>query len=79
VNSISGFEDLRKKTVRRDLERRLRALEAASRGGFEIWVYQGGELVRGPQGELLTREEAESRCRAAGMFAFFCTESDMLL
>ena len=65
--------------MQRDLERRLRALEAARRGGIEIWVYQGIGLVRGPHGEQMTQEEAESRCRAAGRIALFCSKSDLLL
>ena len=65
--------------MRRDLERRLRALEAARTGGFEIWVYQGDGIVRGPHGEHMTREEAEARCRASGKFAFFFTKTQMRL
>jgi hypothetical protein len=79
VNSISGFERLRKKTVQRDLERRLRAVEVAGSGAIEFWIYQGDGMVRGPNGQQMTREEAESQCRAAGKFAHFCSETDMRL
>jgi hypothetical protein len=65
--------------MRRDLEHRLRAVERKGSGGFEIWIYQRGGIVRGPHGEQMTREEAESRCRAAGKFAHFCSETDMRL
>ena len=64
--------------MRRHLERRLRALEAARRGGCEFWIYRGDE-VRSPDGEQVTREEAESRSRAAGRFAFFISETDWRL
>jgi hypothetical protein len=65
--------------MRRDLERRLRALEVAGSGGIEFWIYQSNGMVRGPKGEEMTREEAESQCRAAGKFAHFCSETDMRL
>jgi hypothetical protein len=65
--------------VQRDLEHRLRDVEASGSGGIEIWVYRGNGIVCGPHGEQMTREEAESRCRAAGKFAHFCSESDMCL
>jgi hypothetical protein len=48
--------------MRRDLERRLRKIEIADAraDGFELWIGQGDGMVRGPSGELLTREEVET-------------------
>jgi hypothetical protein len=46
--------------MRRDLERRLRAVEVAGSGRIEIWVHQDDDLVRGPRGEQMTFEEAEA-------------------
>jgi hypothetical protein len=59
-NSISGFGQLRQETMRRDLERRLRAVEAAGSGRIEIWVRRDDGLVRSPRGEQMTFEEAEA-------------------
>ena len=63
----------------RDLERRLRAVEVAGSGGIEIWIQQGDGTVRGPQGEQMTREEAEALGRATGTFPIFCSETDARL
>jgi len=63
--------------VRRDLERRLRAIELKRSAGFEYWICQRDGMVRGPHGEQMTREAAESRCRSAGKLAF--CETDMRL
>jgi hypothetical protein len=63
--------------VRKDLERRLRAVEAARTGGIEFWVSQGDGTYRGPQGEQITGSKAEVRCRRAGKLLFFCTQADM--
>jgi hypothetical protein len=49
--------------VRRDLERRLRAVEVAGSGGIEIWFEQGDGTVCGPHGVRMTREEAD--CESA--------------
>jgi hypothetical protein len=47
--------------VRRDLKRRLRAIDVTgAKSGIEIWIGQGGGMVRGPRGEQMTREEAEA-------------------
>ena len=65
--------------MRRDLERRLRAVEAAGSAGIEIWIEQGDGTVRGPHGEQMTREEAEALGHAAGTFPIFLSEADALL
>jgi hypothetical protein len=65
--------------VRRDLERRLRAVEVAGSGGIEIWIDQGDGTVRGPHGEQTTREEAETLGRGAGTFPIFLGEIDARL
>jgi hypothetical protein len=64
--------------VRRDLERRLRAVEVADTraDGFELWIGQGDGTVRGPSGELLTCEELEARRRATGRFLFVISQTD---
>lgn len=59
----------------RDLERRLRAVEAARPRRVEIWIYQGDGTVRGPQGEEMTCEEAEALGRATGRFLFFFSKT----
>ena len=63
----------------RDLERRLRAVEVAGSGGIEIWIQQGDGTVRGPQGEQMTREEAEALTRAAGKIQIVISETDARL
>jgi len=65
--------------MRRDLERRLRAVEVAGSGGVEIWVDQGDGTVRGPDGEQMTGEEAEALARAAGSIPIFISEADAQL
>jgi hypothetical protein len=44
--------------MRRDLERRLRHLENtdAGRSAIEFWIDEGGNIVRGPRGERITRD-----------------------
>jgi hypothetical protein len=46
--------------VRRELKRRLRAVELSGSGGIEIWIFQGDGTVRGPHGEQMMRKEAEA-------------------
>jgi len=66
--------------VRRDLKRRLRAIEVAgAKSDIEIWIGQGGGMVRGPHGEQMTREEAEALGRATGRRLFFISEVDARL
>jgi hypothetical protein len=65
--------------MRRDLERRLRAVEAAGSAGIEIWIEQGDGTVRGPQGEQLTREEAEALARDAGTCLITISKTDARL
>lgn len=65
--------------MRKDLERRLRAVEVAGSGRIEIWVRQGDGLVRGPRGEQMTFEEAEALGRAVGTIPVFFSEIDMHL
>jgi len=62
--------------VRRDLERRLRAVEAARAGSDdnEIWFEQGDGTVCGPHGVRMTREEADVLWRAAGTFPIVISE-----
>ena len=63
----------------RDLERRLRAVEAARPRRFELWISLGDGTFRGPSGEQMTREEAEALRRAAGTFQFFVNKGDAQL
>lgn len=65
--------------MRRDLERRLRAVEVAGSGRIEIWVHQDDGLVRGPRDEQMTFEEAEALCRAVGKIPVFFSEADLEL
>jgi hypothetical protein len=65
--------------VRRDLKRRLEAVEVAGSGGFEIWIGQGDGTFRGPHGEQMTREEAEALGRAPGIFPCFLSKGDSRL
>jgi hypothetical protein len=65
--------------MRRDLERRLRAVERKGTGGYEYWICAGDGMVRGSSGELLTREEVEARARAAGKYCYFASETDSRL
>ena len=65
--------------MRRDLERRLRAVEVAGSGRIEIWVRQNDDLVRNPRGEQMTCEEAEALCRVVGTIPIFLTETDLNL
>jgi hypothetical protein len=65
--------------MRRELERRLRALEAARSGGIDIWVQLGNGMVRGLLGEEIPYEEAEELSRAAGNATFFISEVDSRL
>jgi len=63
--------------MRRDLERRLRAVEIAGSGRIEIWVRQDDGLVRSPRGEPMTFEEAGALWRAVGTFPVFFSETDL--
>lgn len=63
----------------RDLERRLRAVEAARPRRFEIWISQGDDTFRGPHGEQMTQEEAEALGRATGTMQHFVNETDARL
>ena len=67
--------------MRRDLERRLRQIEATDvwSDRIEIWVDQGDGTVCGPRGEQMTFEEAEALGRAAGKCIVFFTEMDFQL
>ena len=65
--------------MRRDLERRLRAVEAAGSAGIEIWIEQGDGMVRGPHGEHMTREELDALTRATGTCVITIGETDALL
>ena len=63
--------------MRRDLDRRLRAVEVAVSGRIEIWVHQDDGLVRSPRGEPMAFEEAEALWRAVGTFPVFLSETDL--
>ena len=65
--------------MRPDLKRRLRAVEVAGSGGFELWIGQGDGMIRGPSGELLTREEVETRRRTSGRLLFVISAVDARL
>jgi len=52
--------------MRRDLERRLRAVEVAGSGGLVVLFERDDATVRGPYGEQLTREDAAALWRATG-------------
>lgn len=62
--------------MRRDLERRLRAVEVAGSGRIEIWIYQDDGLVRRLGGEPMTFEEAEPLWRAGGAIPIQIMEGD---
>lgn len=70
---------IEKKTMRRDLERSLRAVERRGSGGHGYWFCAGDGMVRNFSGDLLTREEIEARARAAGKFCYFASETDSRL
>jgi hypothetical protein len=63
--------------MRRDLERRLRAVEVAGSGKTEIWVRQDDGLVRSPRGEQMTFEEAKALWRAVGAIPVLFSEEDL--
>ena len=63
--------------MRRDLERRLRAVEVAGSGRIEIWVRQDDGLVRSPGGEQMTFEEAEALWDAADTIPVVLSETDL--
>jgi hypothetical protein len=63
--------------MRRDLERRLRAVEVAGSGTTGIWVHQDDGLVRSPRGEQMTFEEAEALWRASGAIPILLSEEDL--
>jgi hypothetical protein len=65
--------------MRRDLERRLQAIEAAGSAGIEIWIEQDDGTVRGPRGEQMTHEEAEALGRATGKLTIVISETDAQL
>ena len=65
--------------MRRDLERRLRAVEVAGSAGIEIWIEQDDGMVCGPHGEQLMREEADVLARAAGTCIITISETDARL
>jgi hypothetical protein len=65
--------------MRRDFERRLRAVEVAGSGGLEIWVDQGDGTVRGPRGEQVTREEVEALGPSRGTIRMIFSEVDARL
>jgi len=65
--------------VRPDLKRRLQVVEVGGSGGFELWIGQGDGMVRGPSGELLTREEVETRRRTSGRLLFVISAVDARL
>jgi hypothetical protein len=62
--------------MRRDLERRLRAVEVAGSGRIEVWVRQDDGLARSPGGEQMTFEEARALARALGTIQVFISEGD---
>ena len=62
--------------MRRDLERRLCAIERLKPRGFELWVRQEDGTVRGSQGQVMTQEEAEALTRVSRKSAFFISEAD---
>jgi len=62
--------------MQRDLERRLRAAEAAGSASNEIWIEQGDGTVRGPDGEQMTREEVDAVARATGTCLITITISE---
>ena len=62
--------------MRKDLERRLRAVEVAGSGRLEIWVRQDDGLVRSPRGDQMTFEEAEALWRAVGTIPVVIVEGD---
>jgi hypothetical protein len=65
--------------MRRDLERRLRAVERKGTGGYEYWICEGDGMFLSSSGELLTREEVEARARAKGNICAFASKTDSRL
>ena len=66
--------------VQREHKRRLRAIELACRKPvFVTWRPQGDGALRGPNGEQMTREEAQALERAAGRIADFVSSVDLRL
>jgi hypothetical protein len=63
--------------MRRDLERRLRAVEVAGSGRIEIWVRQDDGLVRSPGGAQMTFEEVEALWGAADTIPVLFSEGDL--
>jgi hypothetical protein len=47
--------------MRRDLERRLRAVEIVRPGANagQVWIQQSDGMLRGPRGEIITRDAFE--------------------
>jgi hypothetical protein len=48
--------------MRRDLERRLKAVETARlrAGGVEIWIEQSNGILRGPRGKTISKDTFEA-------------------
>jgi hypothetical protein len=62
--------------MRRDLERRLRALEVAGSGRIVVCTEQGDGRVAGPHGEQVTWAEAEALWRAIGRILIVISKHD---
>ena len=65
--------------MRRELKRRLRAVEFSGSGGIEIWIEQRDGTVRGPRGEQMTIEEAKALAHVVGTIPVFLNEIDAQL
>jgi hypothetical protein len=61
---IDGFGLLRQRTGRRDLERRLQAVETAQVGAnvCEVWIKLRNDMYCGPRGETITRDAFDVVC-----------------
>jgi hypothetical protein len=78
VNSISGYGYSRIDTMRRDLERRLQALEVAGSNEPEMWFERDDGMVCG-HGKLMTYEEAEALYRVSRPVPIFLNKIDSRL
>src|SRR5262249_16215369 len=81
ANSIRDFRRLKRETMRRNLEQRLRYAEltGAQTGGIQIWIEQGDGPLRDLHVAETTRNAAEAVASAAGMVTIFLSEDDARL
>ena len=72
--------------MRRDLERRLRAVEIAEPArsiAIEYWIFEGDGMVSGPRGERMTRDafnhlQSRGRPPSGAMMVLSYPEDELL-